>query len=462
MSRYLNDILTKAITENKYNVRNSFELKNILNKTTLQPDDVMVSFDIVSMYEKIPAKLVYKSLQKRWTTIEQHTPIPWNDFRTMVKLCIEDGNYITFDNKFYKQMDGLTIGGSVSGILADFVVTDLLDNAIEKSGFEPTLLVKYVDDTLAFLPKEEMENFFNLLNGEHREIKFTVEVEEDKKIPYLDMMIQRTKELQIITNYYQKETSKNRLLNFNSEHPSTQKTGMAYGTISRILTLTSDINRNTAIDKIYNILTMNNYPHNLIKRLINKFEDKNKNKDKRQDNDKEKWIYRSLSYTPHISESLKQLLTSYDKNLRIGYKPEKTIKKIIKSPYTQTATMDKHNVIYKFKCNDCVGEYIGQTGQKLKNRIKQHKGDHKSKIIKANNTAAFQHSKNTGHTFDFDNTQILKSESNLRKRLILEAININIHKKTTINLKSDIDNLNPSYSQLIENFNNNTHKRLTR
>ena len=76
----------------------------------------------------------------------------------MVKLGNQNGNYIRFD-KVYKQTDGLTTGGSVSRILAHFVITDLLDNTIEKSVFEPTLLIKYVDDTLAFLPKEEMENF---------------------------------------------------------------------------------------------------------------------------------------------------------------------------------------------------------------------------------------------------------------------------------------------------------------
>lgn len=36
----------------------------------------------------------------------------------------------------YKQKDGLAIGGSVSGILADFAITDLLDSAIEKAGFD--------------------------------------------------------------------------------------------------------------------------------------------------------------------------------------------------------------------------------------------------------------------------------------------------------------------------------------
>lgn len=167
----------------------------------------------------------------------------------MIKFCINEGNYVTYNNKYYQQIDGLTIGGSVSGILADFVVTDLLDSVITKAGFDPTLLVKYVDDTLVFMPKEEVENFFNLLNEEDKSIKLTVEIEEENKIPYLDMMMHRTKNHGIVTEYYQKPTSKNRLLNNLSEHPFIQKRSVAYGTIHRILTLSSPEYRKPAIEK---------------------------------------------------------------------------------------------------------------------------------------------------------------------------------------------------------------------
>lgn len=43
----------------------------------------------------------------------------------------------------------------------------------------------------------------------------------------------------------------------------------------------------------------------------------------------------------------------------------------------------------------------------------------KSKTIKTKNTAAFQHLEIIGHTFDFENTKILKSERNLEARLIV-------------------------------------------
>lgn len=112
---------------------------------------------------------------------------------------------------------------------------------------------------------------------------------------------------------------------------------------------------------------------------------------------------------------------------------------------------NNHNTIYSINCNDCEGVYIGQSGQKLKNRIKQHKSDHTSKTIKKNNTAAFQHSKDTAHTFDFENAKILTKEKHLQKRLTLEAISIHLNKKA-INLKSDIDTLNPTYTNLLNNL----------
>lgn len=103
----------------------------------------------------------------------------------MVRFCVEETNYVVLNNRIFKQTDGLTIGGLVSGILADFVVTDLLDIAVEKSGFDPTLLVKYVDDTLAFIPKDELENFLTILNGVNKSIRFTVKMEENNGIGYV-------------------------------------------------------------------------------------------------------------------------------------------------------------------------------------------------------------------------------------------------------------------------------------
>ena len=125
------------------------------------------------------------------------------------------------------------------------------------------------------------------------------------KISYLDITLERKHKNKITTVYYQKPTSKGRLLNFNSEHPLIQRTSMAYGTISRILTLTSPNNRNTAIKEIYRLLKVNSYLHKLIKRLIQQFDNKNTKPEQSNINEAEttpKLTYKGLTYTTHLSE----------------------------------------------------------------------------------------------------------------------------------------------------------------
>ena len=77
--------------------------------------------------------------------------------------------------------------------------------------------------------------------------------------------------------------------------------------------------------------------------------------------------YRGLIYTSHLSENLCKLFNRHDPSIEIGFKPESTVSKIIKTPYPPMRKDEQHELIYSFACNDCAGIYIGQTGQKLKN-----------------------------------------------------------------------------------------------
>ena len=89
-------------------------------------------------------------------------------------------------------------------------------------------------------------------------------------------------------------------------------------------------------------------------------------------------IHKGLTYTPHLSEALRKLFKQNSDLIEIGFKPETTVSRIIKSPYPPLPIEERHGVIYSINCNNFEGIYIGQTGQKLKNRIKQHKTDFKN------------------------------------------------------------------------------------
>jgi hypothetical protein len=54
---------------------------------------------------------------------------------------------------------------------------------------KPAHWYRYVDDTFVVWPhgKEELQNFLQHLNSIHPNIKFTMEIEHNKSLPFLDV-----------------------------------------------------------------------------------------------------------------------------------------------------------------------------------------------------------------------------------------------------------------------------------
>ena len=62
----------------------------------------------------------------------------------------------------------------------------------------------YVDDTCAALPVSSVQQFLDHLNGVEPSIQFTVELESDGKLPFLDVLLQRDPDGSIATTVYRK------------------------------------------------------------------------------------------------------------------------------------------------------------------------------------------------------------------------------------------------------------------
>ena len=58
--------------------------------------------------------------------------------------------------------------------------------------FRPSVWFRYVDDTFSlFDSKDTASRFLDFLNSRHPNIKFTMELEENREIPFLDVCIKR-------------------------------------------------------------------------------------------------------------------------------------------------------------------------------------------------------------------------------------------------------------------------------
>ena len=100
---------------------------------------------------------------------------------------------LSFNDKMYKQTDGVAMGSPLGPPLANIFVgyhESKLFSCVQK----PTIYFRYVDDTLAIFKQEgDVDDFLVTLNRLHPAHKFTYEKEHNGKLLSLDILVERTK-----------------------------------------------------------------------------------------------------------------------------------------------------------------------------------------------------------------------------------------------------------------------------
>ncbi|XP_075163277.1 uncharacterized protein LOC142235912 [Haematobia irritans] len=187
LSKYIVGILRNITLDSKYIVKDSADFKTRLENMTIEDDEVLISFDVVSLFPSIPVKLAIQTIERKWTIIEQYTNMTKDLFIDLITFCIKDTRYFKFEDKIYEQLKGMPMGSPASPIVADIIMEELLDEVF-KNITKPPILTKYVDDIFAIIKASEVDETLKALNSFNRQIQFTKELEQDNKLPYLDQL----------------------------------------------------------------------------------------------------------------------------------------------------------------------------------------------------------------------------------------------------------------------------------
>lgn len=454
IANLVTDILTQAyVRGNDYYINDSFEFAEFIQNKQLPAGYVLVSLDVVSLFSNIPKTLIIKSINKHWQTIKTHTTFNKKQFLELIEFIL-DTTYFKYNNVFYKQILGTPMGATVSPIISQYVMDDLLEAVVPKLNFQPPFLKKYVDDLILSIPTDEKDSVLRVFNKYNKHIQFTIEEETNNSVPFLDTKLIRNNDNQVVLDWYVKPTFSGRYINYKSFHTEKTKINLVLGLKNRIEKICHPDFRENNLRKLFNILIDNSYPERLLKKLIFNSRTYNLNR-----------TNRLMPGTPEISAFLTRNQPTYyysipaietvsNKIIQI-FKDIPTIKlaltynKKIGNLFTQLKdkdeTMKKAGVIYSIPCSDCDKWYIGQTSRVLKDRISSHGSDCR---LGKRTCALAEHNIDTGHIPHFSEVKILHSERNTRKRLFLEMTEIIKH-PNSLNKKKDTQDLSVIYSNLI-------------
>jgi hypothetical protein len=131
--------------------------------------------------------------------------------------------YFQADDRFYQQKDGMAMGSSLSPIVSNIYMEHFEKLALDSEQQKPSLWLRYVDDTFVIWPHgaDRLQNFLTHFNNLRSSIHFTMEIELEGAIPFLDVLVLR----------------KGTYLNFNSNHPPRVKRGIIHSLHDRASTI---------------------------------------------------------------------------------------------------------------------------------------------------------------------------------------------------------------------------------
>ena len=458
IGKLIAQILKPAVEAISARTINSTDAKQKLSSLTLNTHSRLCSFDVISLFPSIDTTQLFEILPQ----IIISTEADWRklplaaDLRisAILELCkaLFNNVYFKYDGKCYRQLHGIPMGSPASVVFAEIYMDFILSEAIQASPsfIRPLFISRYIDDLIAIFNNELfIDMFFNVLNAVDAKgkLKFTLEVESDSTIAFLDLNIRRQGS-NFEFSVYRKATHSERYIHPSSCCPGTVAKGVAKGMRLRALNLCSnDILLANELQHIASVLQSNGYNQKFINNCILRpiFGPARE----KITVDFKKCII--MPYVPPFAHPLKQYLSKL--GFSIIFKAPEHLRSLLFYKLPDSQKTDYRNVVYKIECVDCDTFYIGSTKRYLSTRLQEHVTDKKnrSKIHSDNFSAIAKHSILAHHNMP-DEASVICFESNEKLLRIKESLYIECNKGVLANVDGTAAPLGKGWLCLRDNF----------
>ena len=275
--------------------------------------------------------------------------------------------------------------------------------ALETALTRPRLWKRYVDDTFSILRKGSTKELLHHLNGVRPTIKFTLEQEEDGKIPFLSTQL-RKEDGSLDVSVYRKPTHTERYLHFKSHHPTDMKGGVVkcFHNTARGTTSTQD-NLLKEVDHLARVLKQNAYPANFIRNASAPPAQETADTSSRGEEQEEKrGPQMVIPCVAGISEDVRRICRKF--NIRVVFRSRRTLHSMFTMVKDKLPIGTQSNVVYRIPCS-CGQVYIRETRQRLEMRLKENRDAcERGMMVKS---AAADHARGNHHPIHWEETTVL-------------------------------------------------------
>ena len=272
----------------------------------------MVSFDVVSVFTNVPLLETNELVIERLYDNNNSNAIPFEKSVFRQIMFMATLGLFMFNDKLYKQIDGVTMGSSLGPTLANFFLGSLKKNFFENNcNVVPKLYLRYIDDTYAlFDNKKDCFKFLDILNSQHNDIKFTIEQSTKANIlSFLDVQVKLLND-GYETNVWRKSTNTGLFLNFNAMYPKIWKSILIMCFLHRAKCICSNCEFYLKeVQKLRLIFNNNGYSNWFIDNTLKKFEEQPAAKNSSQKPEKDFFFTLGLPYFGNSSRQFAKKLS---------------------------------------------------------------------------------------------------------------------------------------------------------
>ena len=235
------------------------------------------------------------------------------------------------------------MGSPLSPVIANLYMEHLEENAMQRSPLPPHLWLCYVDDTFVIWPhgQDELQCFHEHLNGQHPNMKFTIEHEKENKLAFLDVLVTRSK-TGLYTGVYRKPTHMDRYIPFHSHHHQRTITGVL-GVCITEPTESDSTSRKPELQHLQRVFQANGFSEDQVKKTLSRRPHLSPPPSEPADEDLLRMM--CLPYVQGLSEKLERVCTSL--GVKAVFKPARTLRQTLVWVKTRIPEERRRGVVYE-------------------------------------------------------------------------------------------------------------------